>query len=115
MEVESQISEKVDSFFQEIFGEVKKGKKKVYSLKIRIKFYRIENENSKEFTILEAEKFINRAVEKNLGKIGLARFRWNVERINPYECSIELSIEEINAEDFCVFWSTVTFIDKIRL
>ena len=40
MEVESFFNDKVDHFFRLIFGQVKKGNKKIYTLTLKVRFNR---------------------------------------------------------------------------
>lgn len=67
------------------------------------------------FSLEEAEKEINRALMKNLGKIGLAKYDFQVVKVLSFDREIEVYLDGISANEFCVFWSTLAFGSRVKI
>lgn len=106
---------RVGTFFSTLFAELKKGGLKTYSLTITVRFYRNEQDSQKEFSREQVEGYLERAVEKQLGKVGLAKFALSIGRVLPFDHQAEVSLEDISADDFCLFWSSLAFSSRVRM
>lgn len=63
----------------------------------------------------EAEKEMTRALMKNLGKIGLAKYNFQVLKVLSFDREIEIYLDGISANEFCVFWSTLAFGSRVKI
>lgn len=115
MEAQPKPLARLDTFFNTLFAELKKGGRKTYSLTITIRFHRNEQDTQKQFSQEQVEGYLSRAVEKQLGKVGLAKFAMSIGRVLPFDHQAEVALEGISADDFCLLWSSLAFSSGVRM
>jgi hypothetical protein len=115
MEIEASSGGKVADFFEKIVAARQKGPAQRYILNLKIKFERNEAESQRELTREEVESCFNKGIEKQLGKVGLSKFSYSIDRIWAFDSQVDISIESITSEEFCELWSTLAFACRTKL
>ena len=80
-----------------------------------VRFHLPEQTNSNQFTKELVEKYVSMALRAQLGKIGLAKYSYEISKILPFDFEVWILLKDVSADDLLVFWSSLAFNSSVKV
>jgi len=82
---------------------------------MRIKFHLSEQTNSNCFSKELVDKYLRNALKGQLGKVGLAKYTYEISNILPFDFEALVVLTDISSDDLLVFWSSLAFNSSVKM
>jgi hypothetical protein len=80
-----------------------------------VRFRLPEQTSSNQFTKELVENYVNNALKAQLGKIGLAKFTYEISKIMRFDFEVWISLKDVIGDDLLVFWSSLAFNSNVKV